>query len=65
MTEPRALAARLIDAAAEGRAIEALTASKGVISHWSDEIDEWVQVDPPLSGQAAARQAAVAARMLG
>ncbi len=28
-----------------------------VVSHWSDEVDEWLQVDPPLTGQAEQQEA--------
>lgn len=42
------------------RAIEALSPrSESVVSHWDDELDDWVQVDPPLAGDAKRRQQAV------
>jgi hypothetical protein len=39
-------------------AIRSLTNARIVISHWEQSVDDWIQVDPPLSGEAKRREEA-------
>jgi hypothetical protein len=46
------------------RAIEAVLRNDGMkadllVSHWDERYDEWLQVDPPLTGKAKRRQEAI------
>jgi hypothetical protein len=46
------------------RAIEAALRNDGIkadilISHWNERYDEWLQVDPPLTGKAKSKQEAI------
>jgi hypothetical protein len=52
------------------RAIEAALREDGyageiVLSHWDESFDEWLQVDPPLQGEAARREQAAERDMEG
>ncbi len=40
-------------------AIQSLANTTIAISHWQQSLDDWVQVDPPLSGEARRREEAV------